>query len=700
MLVAEKAVSDRNSTDIPCQYVKGVGPKRALLFKKLGLERVSDLLYLAPRRYEDRRTFTPIRRLHDGEFQTIQGKIVASGLKETRRFFRIFQLAVEDESGVLFATWFNQPYLQNRFKVGDRVILSGKVQWYGRELQMMAPDYEVLIGDTSDLLHTGRIVPIYPLTEGISQRAMRLIVKNACDLFHEFLEEIFSEEILRENHLMGLKEAIITIHFPESFEGMNQARRRLAFEEFFMVQLWLGFKKKTYQKLKRTFCYEKISESVQSFVKSLPFPLTQAQVRVISEIGKDLQKEFPMNRLLQGDVGSGKTLVACASFYMAVRSGFQGVLMVPTEVLAQQHRKTFEKIFQPLEVKIGLLLGDEKVKIKRETLQNLSEGNIQILVGTHSLLEEKVSFQKLGMVIIDEQHKFGVVQRALLRNKGFEPDVLIMTATPIPRTLALTVYGDLEVSVLDQMPPGRGKVSTYWIKREKLNDAYHFIHREVEKGAQAYIIYPLVEESEKSELKAATQMFHQLSQEVFRGLTLGLIHGRMSAEEKNEVIYQFRDQKIHILVSTTVIEVGIDIPNASLILIENADAFGLAQLHQLRGRVGRGPRSAYCILEAEPRTEEGIRRLEAMVKTRDGFKIAEADLTIRGPGEFLGTRQHGLPEIRFGHLLTDHELIHRSRQTANAILDEDPFLKDQDNQKLHHLIQKKFLEKTQFLSVG
>ncbi|MBI1883047.1 MAG: ATP-dependent DNA helicase RecG [Chlamydiae bacterium] len=700
MPVATFVKKDEKTLEMSCQYVKGVGPKRALLFKKIGLETVADLLYFPPRRYEDRRTLVPIGKLKVGEFQTTQGRVVASGIKETRQRFRLFQLAIEDRSGVLFATWFNQPYLKDRFKVGDHVILSGKVQWYGRDLQMMSPDYEILIGDETDLLHTGRIVPVYPLTEGMYQRSVRAILKNTLDQYLNDLPEFLPSEILEKHELINLKDAIHALHFPEDLEVLKKARYRLSFEEFLILQLGLKIGQKKEVSLCRERAYHDLPHLTGEFTRFLPFTLTGAQGRVLTEIASDLEKNQPMNRLLQGDVGSGKTLVACAALYLAIQNGSQGVLMVPTEVLAEQHTATLEKVFTPHQIRVESLVGDVKAREKKEIFAALADGRIQMLVGTHALLEEKVAFHRLGMVVIDEQHKFGVMQRLVLRQKGFRPDVLVMTATPIPRTLALTVYGDLDVSVLDEMPPGRHKVETYWIRKNKLNDAYHFIQQQIQKGGQAFIIYPLVEESEKKAFKAAAQMFRHLSQDIFKGFRLGLIHGRMRAFEKNKVLYQFRDQELDVLVSTTVIEVGVDIPNANVMLIENAEAFGLAQLHQLRGRVGRGSRKSYCVLEGDPKTEEGVKRLQTMVDTQDGFKIAEADLSIRGPGEFLGTRQHGLPEIRFGNLLTDVDIIQQARQEAQILLEKDPVLKSFQHQGLREKVEKRFLEKSLFLKAG
>ncbi len=688
----------KDPSNISCQYIKGVGPKRALLLKKMGLETVLDLLYLSPRRYEDRTTFSPIRCLQVDTFQTVQGKIVTSGVRTTQRRFSIFQLAVEDATGVLFATWFNQPYLKNRFEIGQTIILSGKVQWYGRELQMMSPDYEILQGDATDLLHTGRIVPIYPLTEGLGQRTMRSIVKHAFDEHADALKEFLPKDVLVEHHLMNLKEAVKEIHLPQSLQRVEVARQRLAFQEFYLLELSMGIRKRNNEIIPRILKYQYVAESMEAFKKILPFSLTNAQERILGEIIQDLQGSSPMNRLLQGDVGSGKTLVACFALFLAIQNGLQTVLMVPTEVLAEQHFRTLEKLFTSLGVSVGLLVGNEKKKIRKALLEDLQSGKMKVVIGTHALLEQDVQFQKLGMVVIDEQHKFGVLQRARLREKGSMPDVLVMTATPIPRTLALTVYGDLDVSSLDEMPPGRGQVSTHWIRKNKLQDAYQFIQKEIQKGRQAFIIYPLVDESEKKELKAATKMFEHLSKEVFQQLRLGLVHGRMKSLDKNEVLYQFKDHKIDVLVSTTVIEVGIDIPNATLMLIENAHVFGLAQLHQLRGRIGRGPLRSYCVLEADPHTEEGIQRLQTMVDTRDGFKIAEADLRIRGPGEFLGVRQHGIPELRFGNLITDFDMIQKARVSADALLEQDFSL--EKHPALRKIIKERFLDQSKYLNVG
>lgn len=696
---AEVYRNQSSGLDVSCQYVRGVGPRRAILLKRLGIETVRDILYFSPRRYDDRRHFTPIRRLQVGEFQTIRAVVAAHGVKDVRRRMSIFQLAVQDGTGVIVAVWFNQPYLEERFKNGDTVILSGKVQWYGRERRLMTPEYEILEGDASDVLHTGRIVPVYPLTDGLSQRMMRVIVHNALEFFLKDLREYMPPAILESYALAGLQDAVAFLHFPESMDGAARAKYRLAFEEFFLIQLGVEARKTQQEKIPRPYLYEDVEKIIAEFVEKLPFPLTRSQREAVSEIVRDLESPHPMNRLLQGDVGSGKTLVALSALFAAARCGMQGVLIVPTEVLAQQHALTLEMWLTPRGIASGRLIGDEKPKVKAGILESIRSGRISVVTGTHALLQENVLFHRLGMVVIDEQHRFGVMQRSDIRKKGHHPDVLVMTATPIPRTLAMTLYGELDVSVLTERPPGRGEISTHWIRGGKLNDAYGFIRGQIKTGAQAFIIYPLVEESERRELKAATKMFKHLSEFIFPDLRLGLVHGRMSADEKNAVIYAFRDGTLDILVSTTVIEVGIDIPNANVMLIENAHIFGLAQLHQLRGRIGRGPRRSYCILEGEPATPDGVERLKTMARTNDGFKIAEADLSIRGPGEVLGTRQHGFPELKFGNLVSDIEIIKRAREAACGIFAQDPRLELPHHHALAVQYIQRLRHKAEFFSV-
>ena len=689
----------QNILDDSPQYVKGVGPKRADLLKKIGVNTIQDLLFLIPRRYEDRSCFKRIRDIKVGLLETVQGEVVAVGDRSSAKGKNIVQVAVADSSGIVYATWFNQSYMKKFFKIKDRVILSGRVQWFN-QLQISSPDFEIMTGDEQDRLHVGRVVPIYPLTDRLNQRSMRNLMKNVVDKYTDYLEETLTDSILSTNDLTGIHDAIRNVHFPEKFEDAKIARKRLVFEEFFLLELGVALKKQTVELEKRQRSYCSVQETKELFVNNLPFDLTAAQKRVINEIIEDLQSAHPMNRLLQGDVGSGKTVVAFLTLLLAVKSGYQAALMVPSEVLAAQHYKTVLKFFEPLGLSSCLLISDLKGKAKKAIIENIKSGDISIVVGTHALIDKGVHFKDLAMVVVDEQHRFGVMQRALLRQKGFSPDVLVMTATPIPRTLALTVYGDLDVSLMDEMPPGRGKISTHWIKHSRLSDAYNFIRKEAQKGHGTFIIYPLVEESEKLDLKAAEQMYEKLRNQVFPDLRLALVHGRMSAKEKNEALYKFSSREIDVLVATTVIEVGIDIQTATVILVENAERFGLSQLHQLRGRIGRSHRRSYCILEGNPRTAEGSMRLQAMVDTENGFVIAEKDLEIRGPGEFFGTKQHGLPEIRVGNIVTDSVILQQARDAAFQLLDDDPMLSREDTQAVLTVMKKRFANRIELFSVG
>lgn len=681
------------------QYVKGVGPKRIKILNKLGISTIHDLLYYLPRRYEDRSHFKPISQVKVNEFETIRGKVLTLGIRRTRKKISIFELAVGDKSGIIYGTWFNQPFMKDKFKIGDEVILSGKVEWYAH-LQMNSPEYEVLSSGDEDTIHTGRVVPIYPLTQDLSQRSMRQIMKNCLDTYLSNVKDMLPDSILRRHKLVNLKEALFSIHFPQDMRHLEPARRRLVFDEFFLLQLGIGL-----HRLKIKTAHPGISHRIDGkllseFEKSLPFKLTPAQKRVIEQIKKDMAGNKPMNRLLQGDVGSGKTIVSIFSLLTTIQNGFQAAVMVPTEILAEQHYLTLSQLLVPLGLNVVLLISGLSKKMKEKTLTEISSGQADVIVGTHALIQEGVEFKKLGLVVIDEQHKFGVLQRANIRNKGINPDVLVMTATPIPRTLALTVYGDLDVSVIDQMPPGRGVVKTYWVGENKRPDVYRFIEKQVSRGRQAFIVYPLIEESEKLQVKAAVKMLEEFQNKIFPHLKVGLLHGRMSAQEKEKTMKAFRDGDYDILVSTTVIEVGIDIPNATVMLIENAERFGLSQLHQLRGRIGRGEHESYCILMSDAVTEESKKRLTAMTKTSDGFKIAEYDLSLRGPGEFFGTRQHGLPELKIGNLATDLKLLETARQEAFALIKQDPKLIKPEHQLIKENLKNKFSGRLGLLSVS
>ncbi|HXC61065.1 MAG TPA: ATP-dependent DNA helicase RecG, partial [Nitrospiria bacterium] len=609
----------------PVQYIKGVGPQRARLLEKVGIRTVEDALYFLPRRYEDRGNLKPISQLISGESQTICGEVMAVDLVVTpRRGMRILELALQDKTGTVYAKWFNQPYLKNIFKKGQRLVLSGKSttnRYYGHALEMENPNYEILDAEDQELLHTGRIVPIYPETKGLSSRPIRLLTDRLFELYSPVIPEILPEAIRKEYGLLPLSQALQMVHFPlpgsdlaRFNRGNSDAHRRLIFDEFFLLELGLALKKRGVQEEEKGIHFEIGTSKVKRFIEQLPFQLTTAQRRVMDEIQRDMASVHPMNRLIQGDVGSGKTVVALFAMFIAVENNYQAVLMVPTEILAEQHYLTLGPLLDRLGISCALLTSGHSREEKKRISEAAETGSASILIGTHALLQEGVRFQRLGLAVIDEQHKFGVLQRATLTRKGYHPDVLILTATPIPRTLALSVYGDLDLSILDEMPPGRKPVITKLFNESQRQTVYSLIEKELSGGHQVYVVYPLVEESEKVDLKAAVKMAGQL-EEMYPRYHVGLLHGKMKSQEKEQVMRDLSRGKIQLLVSTTVIEVGIDVSNATVMLIEHAERFGLAQLHQLRGRVGRGAAQAYCYLLASfPRSEDAKRRLGAMVK--------------------------------------------------------------------------------------
>jgi ATP-dependent DNA helicase RecG len=670
----------------PVQYVKGVGPTRAGQLARLGIQTVEDLLYHRPLRYEDRRHLARIAELIPGQKQSTQGTVVA--LSEKRYGTYQFFAALADDSGVVQATWFGQRYLRRIIRRGARLIVYGRVERFGK-LTMTVEDFEVLTGDAEDTLHTGRIVPVHSTTEGLSPRVLRTIVSHALATLNG-VPEILPEWVRAGRRLMDRATAFRLLHFPETVEQAEEARRRLAFDEFLILQCGVLLRRKQNQSIDKGIRYAVSPEDLQRFVGSLSFALTAAQQRVIGEIVSDLTAPAPMNRLLQGDVGSGKTVVAAAALYLAVRGGFQGALMAPTEILAEQHALTFREMLEPLGLRLGLLTGGAARREREATRAALREGAIDVAIGTHALIEAGVEFQRLGLVVVDEQHKFGVMQRAVLRHKGFAPDVLVMTATPIPRTLTMTVYGDLDVAVLDELPPGRGSIKTFVRGPEKQAEVYAWVREKLDAGQQAYIVCPLIEESEKLQVEAAAALAERLRREDLRDVPLDVLHGRLKPADKERVMAQFRAGTVKALVATSVIEVGIDVPQATIMVIEDADRFGLAQLHQLRGRVGRGAETSYCILLGGMKTDAARERLETMAATRDGFVIAQKDLELRGPGELLGTRQHGLPDLRAGDLLEDRELLEAARQDAARLLQDDPRLADPLVRALADAVRLKF----------
>ena len=703
----ETDVKTLNFLKIPLQDAKGIGTRRAnKLIAELDIHTLGDLLQYYPRDYIDRRS---IREIYDvgrsGEPETIQGKVVNHDKFTPRRKGgkSVGKIMVYDGTGVVVLVNFGRRigYLRNLLKVGTSVVISGRFGRRNNEIQTTDYEFEILEDEDANLIHTGRIVAKYPLTANLTQRMLRQWINDVLDEYGDMFPEILPSDIRQRLQLIDRKTAIKEIHCPASESHCKAARNRLAFDEFFLLELGLELKKKRSETEEKGISFKIESQLLDRFVGTLPFRLTQAQKDVFRAIRVDMEDMHPMNRLLQGDVGSGKTIVAAMTLLCAIQSGYQGALMVPTEILAEQHAYSFSELLKPIGLNVVLLKGD-LTKGERETvLADIADGSAHIVVGTHALIQKGVDFHKLGLVIIDEQHRFGVMQRAILRDKGVTPDVLVMTATPIPRTLALTVYGDLNVSVIDEMPPGRQAVATKWVREEQRSELYRGIEKAVQRGRQAYIVYPLVEESEKlEEIKAATEMADRLQCEVFPHLRLGLLHGRMRSFEKQEVMAQFKARQINILVSTTVIEVGIDVPNATIMVIENAERFGLAQLHQLRGRVGRGEHKSFCYLVAATKSQDSVERLKVMTRTNDGFEIAEADLKLRGPGEFFGTRQSGLPNLRLANLIQDAPLLEAAKAEAKQLAQADPSLRQPEHQLLKCVLRTHWKENLELATVG
>ncbi len=684
---------------ISARFIKGVGPARLKLLNRLGIETVEDLLYCLPRRYEDRSRIKKVAEARPGSFETIKVKVFAFGDRTTKRGMNIFKVAMGDSTGVIHATWFNQPYMKDRFKIGQELILHGKVE--GRNyLEINSPEYEILTGTKEDSAHMGRIVPIYPLTEDLTQRWLRNVMKIAVDEYADSVVDMLPYDIRKRNDLMFLKGAIRNVHFPVSEIVFEKAKRRLVFDEFLLLQTGIAMKRARV-KIDLNGCSHSAKGAlIERFKKALPFEFTKSQSKVIREIENDMRNPKPMNRLLQGDVGSGKTVVALYALILAVQNKYQGALMVPTEILAVQHYKNINAFLEGMDVKITLLSGDLKPEERARRRHMIETGEADLVIGTHALIQEGVRFKNLGLAVIDEQHKFGVMQRSFLKSKSANPDILVMTATPIPRTLALTVYGDLDVSTIDELPPGRRNIKTLYFEEKNREKAYRIAGEQVKIGRQAYVVYPIIEEQERSDLRAATKMHKELS-EFFPELKVALLHGRMKSQDKERIMKDFKDQKIDILVSTIVIEVGVDIPNASVMIVEHAERFGLSQLHQLRGRIGRGRYLSYCILVADPKSDDAKNRINAMLNTQDGFKIAEEDLEIRGPGEFFGTRQHGLPELKIANILRDRDVLEIAKTEAFELVKKDRFLRSPANRHIRQDLKKKFNTKDlELASIG
>jgi ATP-dependent DNA helicase RecG len=675
-----------NIQNMPIQSLKGIGPAKSKLFQKLGIKTVEDLFYYYPRGYKDKSIITDISNLVPEYLYTIKATVVSRPLEiRSKNGVLVVKLPVSDETGRINIVWFNNRFIKNTIKQGDELFFYGKVKLMGRDLVMESPEFEKTASSAS--VNLLRIVPEYPLTEGLSHKDIRKAVFGALEFTEGKLNDIFPEDFRKRYQLSEINFSMNNLHFPETLFNMNLAINRFKFEELFILQSGLIHIKRMNSLEVEGIAFEAYDE--REFADKLPFKLTNAQLKVVDEIFKDMEKHKPMNRLVQGDVGSGKTIVALLAMYKCTRNGFQSLMMVPTEILAEQHYLTFKDLLEGTGMRIELLKGSMTAKEKNAALQRIRNHEADIIIGTHALIQDKVEFPKVGLVITDEQHRFGVRQRTVLSDKGNNPDILVMTATPIPRTLTLILYGDLDVSLIDELPPGRKKIETYFIDSSKKERFYGFVKKELDQGRQAYFVCPLVEESEKLELNAATQYRDELQNEYFKGYNVGLLHGKMKADEKNQVMEDMREGKIHILVATTVIEVGVNIPNATIMAIENAERFGLAQLHQLRGRVGRGAHQSYCILVSDSDGKIAVERLKYMTKSENGFDIAEKDLELRGAGEVLGQRQHGLPELKIADILNDTALLKQSRDAVEYLYDSGK-LEEPEYQRMKKELDARF----------
>ena len=698
----EKFSNKNEPLGMSSQFVKGVGPSRQILLERLGIHNVEDLLMHYPRGYYDRSNMTKICDIEANSEITFTGVVLVSSLRKLRGGRTILRAAVGDETGRINLVFFNQPFLKKQFRQGEKVIVSGMMNLYRGEKQITAPECEFYSDDFErEFIHTSRIVPVYPLTAGISQRMMRKIIKAALDKCKGGIEENMPVKLIDSMNFVGREKAFRDIHYPPTFNYLDEAVRRLKFEEVFFIHLLLKMRRK---KIREMNLRPKISPPynfLKKFIHSLPFELTDAQKKVLYEIREDLESGKGLGRLLQGDVGSGKTIVGLASMIMAVDNGYQAAMMVPTEILARQHFEKTKAYLKDLPINVQFLIGAVKKTTKKKIYSDLEQGNIDIIIGTQALIQEGISFKQLGLAVIDEQHRFGVKQRASLGKKDELPHFLVMTATPIPRSLAQIVYGDLKLSVIDKMPFGRRMVTTKIVKENDRNKCYSFARECFKKGMQAFIVSPLVEDSDKSDLKAAISEFEKLQKDVFPDFPLGLLHGRMSYEEKSKAVEMFAKGEISALVTTTVIEVGLDIPNASLLIINNPERYGLAQLHQLRGRIGRGGSSGVCyLIPGEDIDVSSLKRLTFFADTNDGFEVAEKDLQIRGPGEIWGLRQSGYPVFRLLNPISDNVIVTRSWEESDKLLEADPDLNEPGNRVVAKYFRLYYKPKMEIAEIG
>ena len=716
-MVQNPPLTSYTELDKKLDALHGVGPRMLPKLQKLGLNTIEDALYHLPIRYEDRRQLKAINQLTDNQQEVFVGTVLVSGETVTSRSRRrIYEVIVGDSSGKISLKWFRyrKPWLQKRFPLGQKAIFIGEVKRFAAIREIHHPDSELLRDDQdlqqlikSDPLNFGRILPVYSLTEGLSQKQVRKIWYQLIEEYPGNVPDVIPADIQKKYQLVPIPRALKQAHWPDQSinlddleNGRDKARYSLVFDEFFFLELGLALKRVGVQ-LEEGIAFKLSHKYTIPLNKLLPFKLTTAQRRVLGEIKTDMLSPHPMHRLLQGDVGSGKTIVALMAALIAIENRMQVAVVAPTEILAEQHYRTFHGWLEQLDLKICLLQGNMPAAAKRHTLKQIAQGEIDLIVGTHAVLQEGVEFHSLGLGIIDEQHRFGVQQRSLLKRKGVNPDMLVMTATPIPRTLSMTLYGDLSVSVIDQLPPGRKPITTRRFSSKQRDKGYQLIEQELRQGRQAYVVYPLVEESEKSDLQAATVAAESFATEIFPDFKIGLLHGRMKTAEKDAVMDSFRQGEIQLLVATTVIEVGVDVPNATVMMVEHADRFGLSQLHQLRGRVGRGADKSYCLLiPSDHYSEDAARRLNVMVQTEDGFRIAEADLEIRGPGDFLGTRQAGLPDFRVASLLRDQRILESARQEAFDYVEKTDQLNSLDAQPVKDELIRRWGGRLELAAIG
>jgi len=683
--------------DSQVQYIKGIGPKRSLYFKKIGVEIINDLLFLVPRRYIDYSDIFKIKNLQINNEATVIGKIQLVELQKIKNRVNLTKILLTDDSGSINIKWFNRPDLKKKFKVGDWLLISGKVSFF-YDRQFVNPLYEIISEEEIMEKTHGSIIPVYPLTEGLSLWDIKRAIKISLDACLDEIRETLPQSITKKHNLMSLSEAVYNLHFPTKIEKAIAARRRLVYDEFFFFELILAKRKMKFMN-ETGIPLKENGRLTEKFVRLLPFQLTKGQTEVIKSIVNNMEQFRPMNRLLQGDVGSGKTIVALYAMLVSVENGYQSVLMAPTEILAEQHFIVLSEILKKLNVESLLLTSSIKGDERQTTIQKIHSGEAQIIFGTHALIEEEIMFKNLGLAVVDEQHRFGVMQRAALVNKGINPDFLVLSATPIPRTIALTLYGDLDISMLKEKPPSRGEVITKIVNEKKKGTTFEFVRQEVSKGRQVFVICPIIEKSETLDLKSVNEVYQEITG-AFPECSVGVIHGRLKTAERMSIMNEFRCGNLSILVATTVIEVGVDIPNASVMLIEHPERFGLAQLHQLRGRIGRGAQKSYCFLflnrYVPPETFERISFFE---KNNDGFALAQKDIKLRGPGEILGKKQHGLPDIKIGDLEADKDLLFLARDDAFELVKKDPEISSSEYYVIRRKLNK-LAKKAQLLRIG